>query len=128
MANKKEKVGFAASKVKAIASWWPGAPDDRTTKEEAMRRGFGKSVIVRNAWFAPPRSAWVAALLVVWGLASSSEALATPITYYLSSTIESGSLGSTTLSNTPVEFTVVSDTSGVSQVIIPGNSGLFYQN
>jgi alpha-tubulin suppressor-like RCC1 family protein len=60
----------------------------------------------------------------------SAGASAAPITYYLSSTIGSGSLGTITLFNTPVEFTVVSDTNGVQEV--PGGPtdppGSFYQN
>jgi alpha-tubulin suppressor-like RCC1 family protein len=80
----------------------------------------------RDALNRLPR-AWLVWASIVC-LTVSTGVSATPITYYLSSTIASGSLGSITLSNTPVEFTVVSDSAGVTQVVVPGNSHLFFQN
>jgi len=73
-----------------------------------MRRAYD---LQSKASVRPSRIAYVlgsaALTLIAW--ASPGEAAA-QLTYYLSTTIQSGSLGAITLSNTPVEFTIVSPT------------------
>jgi len=75
------------------------------------------------------------AVLPVAVAALACDAMATPITYYISGTVTNGSFttaaGTVTLTNSLVEFTVVSDTSLVQPVTLPPATnplGSFLQN